>query len=153
MDPHVERAVAAFNDHDPDGLMAEMADGGTFTDPLETDLSGAALRAYTRDLFEGFPDLRLDVDRVVCSGEGVTAMECEYVGTHEGPLDGLPPTGNAVAVRSMTVIDVSEGGITHWRDYWDRQAFTDQLGLGFPEVIGLVPKLAAGTLKRIVYPP
>ena len=141
MDPCVERAIEAFNDHDPDRLMDEMADGSTFTDPLEAGLTGEELHEYTATIFEAFPDIRLEVDRVITSGEGATAIECEYVGTHEGPLEGIPPTGNHVVVPSMTVIDVSEDGITSWRDYWDQQTFSEQLGLEFPAIVPLVPKI------------
>lgn len=141
VDPHVERAIAAFNDHDPERLMDEMAEGATFTDPLEEDLTGAELHEYTVDIFEAFPDIRIEVDRVITSNDGVAAIECRYVGTHEGPLDAIPPTGKSVVVPSMTVIDVSEDGITSWRDYWDQQTFSEQLGLEFPAIVPLVPRI------------
>lgn len=43
----------------------------------------------------------------------------------------------------MTVIDASEDGITSWRDYWDQQTFSEQLGLEFPEILPLVPRMLA----------
>jgi len=150
MDPQVERAIEAFNAHDPDRLMDEMAEGSTFTDPLEADLTGEELHEYTAAIFEAFPDIRIDVKRVIASDEGVTAIECNYVGTHEGPLEGIPPTGNSVVVPSMTVIDVSADGITSWRDYWDQQTFTEQLGLEFPAIVPLVPKIVLRKVRRAV---
>jgi steroid delta-isomerase-like uncharacterized protein len=147
MNRHIERAIEAFNDHDPDRLMDEMAEGSTFTDPLEEDLTGEELHEYTGAIFEAFPDLRLEVKRVITSNGGVTTIECNYVGTHEGPLEGIPPTGNSVVVPSMTVIDVSDDGITSWRDYWDRQMFTEQLGLEFPAIVPLLPKIVLRKVK------
>jgi len=150
MDPHIERAFEAFNDHDADRLMDEMAEDATFTDPLEADLSGPELREYTAGIFEAFPDIRLEVKRVVSSEDGVVAVECDYVGTHEGSLEGVPPTGNSVRVPSMTVIDVSDDGITSWRDYWDQQTFSEQLGLTFPDIVPLVPRMAVAKVEEFL---
>lgn len=150
MNPHVDRAIEAFNDHDVEGLMDQMAADATFTDPLETDVSGAELREYTVEIFEAFPDLRLDVKRVISSDDEVVAIECHYVGTHEGSLEGIPPTGNSVEVPSMTVIDVSDEGITSWRDSWDQQTFSEQLGLTFPDIVPLIPRIAVAKVRQAV---
>lgn len=150
MDPQIERAIEAFNDHDPDRLMDEMAEDATFTDPLEVDISGAELHDYTVGIFEAFPDIRLEVKRFISSGDGVTAIECDYVGTHKGSLEGIPPTGNSVAVPSMTVIDISDDGITSWRDYWDQQAFSEQPGLTFPDIVPLIPKIAVAKVRESI---
>ncbi len=150
MDPRIERAIDAFNDHDADRLMDAMADGATFTDPLEADISGDELHEYTAEIFEAFPDLRLEVDRAITSNDGVAAIEGRYAGTHEGPLGPVPATGNHVAVPTMTVVDVAEDGITSWRDYWDQQAFSEQLGLEFPAILPLLPRLAVRKLQMSV---
>ena len=142
MDPHVERALQSFNDHDTDALLDEFAPDGTFVDPLlDGEVTGGALREYTEEIFTGFPDVTFDQKRVITAGEGAYAIEATYRGTHEGPIEGIPPTGKSVAVESMTVIDVSDEGITAWRDYWDQQAFSEQLGLDFPAIIPLLPKI------------
>lgn len=150
MDPHVERAIEAFNDHDVDRLMDQMAEDATFTDPLEAEISGAELREYTIEIFEAFPDLRLEVKRVISSDDGVVAIECDYLGTHEGALEGIPPTGNAVVVPGVTVIDVSDDGITSWRDYWDQETFSEQLGLTFPQIVPLIPRIALAKVSESV---
>lgn len=150
MDPRVERAIEAFNDHDVEQLLDEMAEDATFTDPLEEDIAGNELHEYTAEIFEAFPDIRLEVNRVITGEGGVTAIEGNYLGTHEGPIQGIPPTGNSVAVPTMTVIDVSDDGITSWRDYWDQQTFSEQLGLTFPEIVPLAPKIAVAKVRGLV---
>lgn len=150
MDPHIERAIDAFNDHDVERLLDQMAEEARFTDPLEENITGSELHEYTAEIFEAFPDIRLEVDRSITAEDGATAIEGSYVGTHEGPLEGIPPTGNSVVVPTMTVIDVSDDGITSWRDYWDQQTFSEQLGLTFPEILPLVPKLAVAKVRESV---
>ena len=88
--------------------------------------------------------------RVVAADDGVTAIEGEYVGTHEGPLGGIPATGNSVTVPTMVVIDTSDDGITAWRDYWDGRTFFEQLGLTFPEILPLLPKLVVAKARALV---
>jgi len=148
--PHVRRAIEAFNDHDLDGVMAEFAEDATFNDPLlDEPAVGEEVRAYTADVLQGFPDVRLEIERVF-ETDGAYALEGTYVGTHDGPMEGIPPTGNDVAVPTMTVIDASDEGITAWRDYWDGQAFADQLGLTFPSILTLLPGMAVGKLRELV---
>lgn len=150
LDPRVERAVRAFNDHDLARLDDEFAPGGTFADPL-TDgaVTGDAMREYTREVFEAFPDVTIEVRRVVASTETDVAMAVTYVGTHDGPLDGIPPTGRSVEVQAMTVIELEADGIASWRDYFDQMDFREQLGLTFPAVLAVAPKLAVEKARSL----
>jgi len=148
LDRHVERALATFNDHDIDGHMEAFAEGATFLDPvLDEPVSGEDHREYLLDVVEAFPDIRQEEARVIAAGE-VTAMESTFAGTHEGPIEGIPPTGNAVEVPLASVITVSDDGITSWRDYWDQQVFREQLGLTFPAVLGHLPGFARWTVRE-----
>lgn len=149
MDPHVRRAVESFNDQDAEGVVAEFAEGGTFTDPLEEEVAGEELRAYCAELFVAFPDVRFEQNRVVTSDDGATAIEGVYTGTHEGTLEGIPATGRSVAVPSVSVIATSEDGITYWRDYWDQEEFAEQLGLTFPDVLPLLPRMVLAKLREL----
>jgi predicted ester cyclase len=87
------------------------------------------------------------VDRAVATG-GPTVLESTFRGTYEGPIDGVPPAGNAVAVPLVSVIEVGDDGIVSWRDYWDQGAFRAQLGLTFPAVVGHLPRFARWTLEN-----
>lgn len=127
MKPAIGRAVEAFNDHDFDGFVAEFADGATFTDPVREDLDRAETRAYMSELAQAFPDVRVETERVIPSDTG-TAIEFTFRGTHEGEFDGMPPTGETVDETFVSVITVSDEGITSWTDYWDRMSLVEQLG-------------------------
>lgn len=129
LDPTISRAMDAFNDHDIERLMAEFAEVVTFSDPFQDELTKAELRGFTADVFEAFPDVRYEQHRVISGDGGATAVEVTIHATHEGEFVGIPPTGQTVALPGVTIIDLSEAGITYWRDYFDRQSFVEQLGL------------------------
>lgn len=146
-DPHVERLLAAFADHDVDRYMDQYADDVTFRDPYAGEIGKVALREYVRDLFAGFPDARIERRQVVARGD-TTVVEGAFVGTHEGPYQGIPPTGNSAELPATLVMTVSDDGITSRRDYWDQQAFREKLGLTVPAVIGHLPSFALWTLRN-----
>jgi steroid delta-isomerase-like uncharacterized protein len=147
LDPRIERALETFDEHAIDEHMTEFAEGATFVDPvLDEPVSGEDHRAYLLEVVEAFPDIQQDVERVL-RAEEVTVLESTFTGTHEGPLEGVPPTGETATVPLVSVITVSEAGITAWRDYWDQQAFREQLGLTFPAVVGHLPRFAAWRLR------
>lgn len=149
LDPRIERALESFNDHDLDSHMGLFAAGATFEDPvLDDPVTGAEHRAYLAEVIEAFPDVEQEVDRVLASGDP-TVIESTFYGTHEGELDGIPPTGNDVAVSLVSIVSVSADGITSWRDYWDQQAFREQLGLTVPAVIGHLPRFARWKLGEL----
>lgn len=128
LNPAIVRAVEAFNEHDPDGYVAAFAEGGTFMDPVQDhELRGDELREYIAGVLEAFPDVRTEEKRVISSGDG-TAVEATFHGTHEGEFGGIPPTGETIAVPFVSIITVSDDGITSWRDYWDQQTFAEQIG-------------------------
>lgn len=148
LDPHIQRAMETFNDHDLDRHMSEFADGATFVDPvLEGEVTGEDHRTYLAEVIEAFPDIHQEVDRVLCSGDPAV-LESTFYGTHEGEIEGIPPTGNSVAVPLVSIIAVSDAGIMSWRDYWDQQTFRGQLGLTVPEVFGQIPKFARWKLSE-----
>lgn len=129
MNPAIARAVEAFNEHDTDGFVAEFAEEGTFLDPVQdSEVTKAELREYVDELLAAFPDVRTEQKRVISSGDE-TAVEATFYGTHEGEFDGVPPTGETIAVPFVSIITVSDDGIRSWRDYWDQQTFAEELGL------------------------
>jgi len=68
------------------------------------------------------PDLRVVVEDMIAEGDKV-ATRYALEGTHRGELFGIPPTGQRLSIKSITVERVSEGKIVeHWRN-------TDELGM------------------------
>jgi predicted ester cyclase len=69
-----------------------------------------------------FPDHRFDVEHIASDGETVAVLGA-MVGTHEGELMGIAPTGRRVVARQSHWFRVEEGKLTeHW-------AVRDDLGM------------------------
>jgi steroid delta-isomerase-like uncharacterized protein len=88
-----------------------------------------ACRAFTI----GFPDFSVESERLIGQGD-LVAIEWSARGTHDGPLaspDGglVEPTGRSFARTGVAIVEVRDGKIVSYRDYFDRQTMTEQLGL------------------------
>ncbi|MFB6151015.1 MAG: ester cyclase [Haloarculaceae archaeon] len=147
LDPHLGRLIEAFNDHDIDRYIDQYSEDLVFRDPLTDEATREELREEVLELFEGFPDARIEPDSAVSSGDE-TALEMAFVGTHEGPYKGIPPTGEHAEVPAVMVTRIAEDGISYRRDYWDLQGYKEELGLTFPAVLRRVPRFAVWTLEE-----
>jgi steroid delta-isomerase-like uncharacterized protein len=64
---------------------------------------------------QAFPDLRIQVDRLIAEGDWVTAL-WTFRGTHTaGGYGGLPATGTPIEMRGITIWRIVDGKI---RDEW-----------------------------------
>ena len=76
----------------------------------------------------GIPDLRVVVEDMIAEGDKVVTRYT-MEGTHGGELFGVPPTGQQLSIKSISVERVSEGKIReHWR-ITDSLEMMQQLGL------------------------
>lgn len=149
---YFEKYEEGWNEHDPEKVMAQFVDGETYYDPnVGEQIQGQEIAEYVGGAADGFPDLNFEMGRKVTSGEGddlLLLAEWVMHGTHTGSLDGLPPTGNTIAVEGIDVVIISDNGIESIKGYFDTNAMADQLGLTFPAIIRQVPKLAVGAVKQ-----
>jgi steroid delta-isomerase-like uncharacterized protein len=88
-----------------------------------------ACRMFT----QAFPDFAVQSLTLVGQGD-LVANEWSARGTHDGPLprpDGghYEPTGRSFARTGVGIVEVRDGKIARYRDYFDRQTMTEQLGL------------------------
>ena len=142
--------VEAFNSHDAEATMRQLADGGTFDDPVtDKPVGGDTLRQYIHETYEAFPDVEIVPKDYYEDGETVV-LEIDYTGTFEGPFEGIPPTGEYAEMPAVIVLTFDEDGVTTCREYWNEATFRDELGLTFPTVLRHVPRLVAGKLKAMV---
>jgi steroid delta-isomerase-like uncharacterized protein len=79
---------------------------------------------------DAMPDLRVIIEDMIAEGDKVV-VRYTIEGTHEGELFGVPPTGQRLSIKSISVERVSEGKIReHWR-------ITD--GLDMMQQLGVIP--------------
>lgn len=125
-----QRYFAAWNARDPKGVVATFASGGTYEDPATGGpLTGDAIGTMVQELIDAIPDLSFDIVSAAPAGEGAVAAQWLMKGTNSGSFAGLPPSGAKVALRGADFITIESGGIRSVRGYFDRQQFSEQLGL------------------------
>ena len=88
----------------------------------------AAIVAGLREFVAAFPDWRADIERMTSAGE-VVVVEWESSGTFQGEFRGRAPNGRRFERRGCSVADVRGGKIVRYRDYYDRAALLQPLGL------------------------
>lgn len=87
-----------------------------------------ALEERIRTVTEAFPDFHAEVHDQLAR-DGTVMMEWTMYGTHEGEYDGIPPTGEEMAVSGMSKVVVADGKIAEDRLYFDTRTMMGQLGL------------------------
>lgn len=89
-----------------------------------------AVRAYFAATRTAFPDQRNEVVSIRHADDAVV-VELDLLGTHEGPLLGITPTGRRFRCRMVALFLFSEGSdrIACERVYFDSGTILGQLGL------------------------
>lgn len=149
----IESTVAAYvdawNDRDPDAIVDRFAPRGTYDSPgTDGPLTGDAIGDHAAELFESFPDLQFDVERLV-TDHGTASVEWTMRGTNAGPFGGFPPTEEAVSLPGTDVIDVADDGLASVRGHFDRETLLAQLGLQVVAQPSAVGPVRFGTSTRL----
>ena len=88
----------------------------------------AGFRAGLAEFHQAFPDLRVQVDRLVEEGDMVAGL-FTLSGTHLGSFMGAPGSGKTFEVSALDLVRMREGRmVEHW-GFLDTEAMTRQLGL------------------------
>jgi steroid delta-isomerase-like uncharacterized protein len=80
----------------------------------------------------GFPDLLMEVQDVLTSGDKVVAR-VRGTGTHQGEFMGMPATGKKVDVQLIDIIRFGDDGLAH--EHW---GVLDALGM--MQQLGAIPE-------------
>src|SRR5207237_7813638 len=87
-----------------------------------------AVRGYYAATRAAFPDQR-NVVHVVHHADDAVIVEFDLLGTHRGPLRGIPPTGRAFTCRMSAFFLFEDDRIVCERVYFDSATILRQLGL------------------------
>ena len=86
-------------------------------------------KTYVEDVLTAFPDFETWPEDVVVGSEGETVVRYAWEGTHEGPLDGIEPTGETVEARGVGVFRTEGDELAEAWFYDDVFGMFRQLGL------------------------
>ena len=123
--------VNAWNAHNPEDWLAYLADDYVYdSDSLPTTpITGrTALLSFFQTYVTAFPDIHFEVEQLLASGDFVV-MRWKATGTHQGELNGIPPTGRHVATRGCAVTEFKNHKVIREWDYWDNVNMLRQLGV------------------------
>lgn len=142
------RYFQAWNDHDAGAVVACFAADGSYSDPAAGQLRGPALAGYVTALQDAFADLHFEPGPMVVEGDRVV-VPWLMTGTHTGAFASLPPTGAALRLPGVDVLELGPDGISTVHGYFDRQTFAEQLGLQVAVQPPDSDALAFGTVVRV----
>jgi steroid delta-isomerase-like uncharacterized protein len=89
------------------------------------------VRAYYSETRKAFPDQRHEIIQLRHTDDAVI-VEFWLLGTHKGPLKGLPPTGNAFRCRVIALFIFEGERLVCERVYFDTLTMIKQLLAGVP---------------------
>jgi predicted ester cyclase len=83
--------------------------------------------------FTAFPDLKIVTEDILVDGENVVTR-WTAIGTHNGPLMGIPPSGKSMKVAGISIDRVINGQMVEGWYQFD--------ALGMFQQVGAIPAMA-----------
>jgi len=127
-----EQAYAAMAAGDIDGLTKLCSPTCELYDLGLTLRGPEQIAAYLGAYFVAFPDMRVEVRKLLEDG-GSVAAEVRFMGTQTGPLamptGEVPASGRRLDMDAADFLTIENQQITTWRVYLDSMTFMRQLGL------------------------
>jgi steroid delta-isomerase-like uncharacterized protein len=127
---HAQQAIAAINGRNLNAYLQLLDDSFV----METELAPgplrghAAVRQMLESYFQGVPDLRIEIEQIITSGDYVI-VRSHLTGTHTGTFLGIPPTNNRLDVRSCNVMELRNGKAVRSKLYSETARLFQQLGV------------------------
>jgi len=135
-----EQQIAALNSRDLDRYLSRIDD--SYEGQSETAPGPIRGREGVRQNLEGlikaFPDLRIEVEQIIASGDSVVTR-MRATGTHQGSFAGIAPTGKSISMQACSVVEIRNGKAVRGRLYADNVTLFRQLG-----VLSLPKAMSAG---------
>ena len=129
----------AWNAHDCTAISATFAADGIFSSPSTGEVSGKKPEIFAEPVWQAFPNIQFEITSYAETSPNKLVAEWLMTGINTGSLNGLPPTGKAIALKGVDLIEVNDDGIKLVTGYFDTKAVPIQLGLNVivqPFVVG-----------------
>jgi predicted ester cyclase len=83
---------------------------GPGIDPLDIEGQRVRLQSFR----SAFPDAGLEIEEMLAEGD-LVAFRFTMSGTHQGPFQGIEPTGAKISVPGLDLVRLRDGLLTeHW---------------------------------------
>ena len=79
-----------------------------------------------------FADGKFVIEDMVAEGDKVVTW-AYFIGTHTGPLEGMPPTGQRVKVKDVDLFRLEGGKVVETWTHFDQLGMMQQLGMAGAE--------------------
>jgi steroid delta-isomerase-like uncharacterized protein len=131
VDELIDAWEAAWSGRDESAFASVCSSKIHYEDPLTPEpLEGIEqfLHHPTR-LWAAFPDVRVERTGERLTNERFVAAPCKVLGTHRGPLEGLPATNRFVVVHCVFYCEVRRNRLLRVRGFFDLYDAATQLGI------------------------
>ncbi len=126
----IRRLYDLINAGDIDGFGGQLADDFVEHEELPgLPPTKEGVVQYFRMMLAAFPDMRMDVEDVIASGDKAVAR-LRVTGTNKGDFIGIPATGKSASVKLIDITRFGDDGLA--REHWgvvDQLALMQQLGV------------------------
>jgi len=120
--------IDAINDGDAETLRELVADDVVMHGQAGQGARGAESVVPAAVHNDAFPDSHLEVKEIVAEGDMV-AVRMTFTGTHEGDMGGIPPTGEEIEIRVMSMYRIKDDQLVEGWFVEDDADTLQQLGL------------------------
>jgi steroid delta-isomerase-like uncharacterized protein len=128
---NADRARWAFevlNTHDVTPLREFWTSDTVERFPDRTCHGGQEIEQYFQETFAALPDFHMEVVSVVESGDDVF-VHWHLTGTHQGPMQGIEPTGKRVEIDGMDHFVIRDGRVLSNFVVFDQMQYARQIGM------------------------
>jgi len=142
LENHARSYFEALAKRDVDAVLEHWTDDGVIDlVPVGILRGREEIAAFFTELFTAFPDFEITVGRLA-AGQDEVAVEWRGQGNFTGgPFQGVDPTGRAVEVRGVDIIEIADGKNVSNTAYYD--------GMAFARGVGLLPAQDSGAERAI----
>jgi ketosteroid isomerase-like protein len=121
----------AWSGRDPDAFAPLCDPAVRYEDPLTPEpLDGpGAIAAHAAQLWDAFPDVRVNGTGERLWGAPYACAPCKVLGTHRRRLGRLVPTGRALEVHALVYAELRDGRLLRVRAFYDVWAAARELGV------------------------
>jgi ketosteroid isomerase-like protein len=121
----------AWSGRDPAGFESVCHPDVHYEDPLTPEpLSGVpGVAAHAARMWRAFPDARVNQTGDRLAGGAFACAPCRLLGTHQGRLGRIAPTGRSLVVHAVVYAELREERILRVRAFFDVYGAAVELGL------------------------